>query len=160
MRWWILFPGLLVALLSWDAISLSMAVSSGVKWSHYPPALLMLSFAPLQVKTGSRLLCWLCALAAGTRTCLWQLMGSEWPGLVSIWHFGKGISCLAHNASLLLPCPKIAQIERLPLPSSVHCLCWVGPGHCPGPWPQPWAGHWWVLRWQDLRLRWVNLLFL
>lgn len=44
---------LLVALLSWDAISLSKAVSSGVKWSHYPPALLVLSFAPLQVAAGS-----------------------------------------------------------------------------------------------------------
>lgn len=33
-----------------------MAVSSGVKWSHYPPALLMLSFAPLQVETGFDLL--------------------------------------------------------------------------------------------------------
>lgn len=159
MRWWILFPGLLVALLSWDAISLSVAGSSGVKWSHYPPALLMLGFAPLQVRTGSHLLCWLCALAASTRTCLWQLMRSEWPGLISIWQFGKGINCLLFQcqfaATTSKKCTDLVsaspQLCVLPMLNGPRQLSWsLTPAM---------SWQWWV-RWQYLRywLRQLNFI--
>lgn len=143
MRGWIFFPGLLVALLSWDAISLSMAVSSGVKWSHYPPALLMLSFAPLQVETGSRLLCWLCALAANSRACLWQLMRSEWPGLISIWQFGKGINCLLSWCQFAAAMSK--QCTDLESASSQLCVLPVLSAFRPLPWSLTPAMSWAVM---------------
>lgn len=58
----------------------------------------------------SRLSLLCCALAGSTRACLWQLMGSEWPGFIGTWHLGREWAACSPNASLLLPHPRMAQI--------------------------------------------------